>query len=403
MESQKLTILLLKKNNRMKHSVILVAAGAGKRFGSPDKVFVEINNKPLFMLPLQAFENTHFIDDIWIVTRKEAIERIKENIQSFKIQKVKGIIEGGTERQDSVYNALKVLHKDTDIVLIHDAARPLINKELIERVIDAMNPEIDGVIPVVELTDTIKWIKQKNIIGGTLNRNILRAVQTPQAFWFKRLLKAYEKAYEEGIYGTDDAFLVERYGGKVLAVKGDEKNIKITIKQDLEKIKSFLQYDEMSPLRIGIGYDSHRLVSGRKLIIGGVEIPYEKGLEGHSDADVLIHAIIDAILGSAGLGDIGRHFPDTDPQYKDISSLNLLKRTLELVRKQKIKPLWIDCTIFAEKPKLSSYISTMKENLHKIGLNVNIKAKTNEGMGFIGRGEGIAAQAICLSSIRLDP
>lgn len=387
----------------MKSAVIIVAAGQGKRFGSPDKVFVEINNKPVIMFSIQVFESIDFIDDIWIVTRKDAFEKTEKIIQSFKNQKIKGIIEGGRERQDSVYNALKAIDKDTDIVLVHDAARPLVSKQLVERVFETMNPDVDGVIPAVELTDTIKWIKKKNIIGGTLNRNILRAVQTPQAFWFKKLLNVYEKAYEEGVYGTDDAFLVEIYGGKVVAVQGDEKNIKITTKNDLEKVKIFLKLYEMNNLRVGIGYDSHRLVSGKKLIIGGVEIPYEKGLEGHSDADVLIHAIIDALLGSAGFGDIGKHFPDTDPQYKDISSLILLERTLEIIKNQGIHPLWIDCTIFAEKPKLSPYISAMKENLKRIGLNVNIKAKTNEGMGFIGRSEGIAAQAVCLSSIKLDP
>ncbi|MCX7724306.1 MAG: 2-C-methyl-D-erythritol 4-phosphate cytidylyltransferase [Thermodesulfovibrio sp.] len=387
----------------MKSAVIIVAAGQGKRFGSPDKVFVEINNKPVIMFSIQVFESIDFINDIWIVTRKDAFEKTEKIIQSFKNQKIKGIIEGGRERQDSVYNALKAIDKDTDIVLVHDAARPLVSKQLVERVFETMNPDVDGVIPAVELTDTIKWIKKKNIIGGTLNRNILRAVQTPQAFWFKKLLNVYEKAYEEGVYGTDDAFLVEIYGGKVVAVQGDEKNIKITTKDDLEKVKIFLKLYEMNNLRVGIGYDSHRLVSGKKLIIGGVEIPYEKGLEGHSDADVLIHAIIDALLGSAGFGDIGKHFPDTDPRYKDISSLILLERTLEIIKNQGIHPLWIDCTIFAEKPKLSPYISAMKENLKRIGLNVNIKAKTNEGMGFIGRSEGIAAQAVCLSSVKLYP
>lgn len=387
----------------MKSAVIIVAAGQGKRFGSPDKVFVEIENKPIIMFSIQVFEILDFIDDIWIVTRKDAIEKTEKIIKNFKNKKIKKIIEGGRERQDSVYNALKALDKDTDIVLVHDAARPLVSRQLVKRVFEAMNSEIDGVIPVVELTDTIKWIKNKNIIGGTLNRSILRAVQTPQAFWFKKLLEVYEKAYEEGIYGTDDAFLIERYGGKVVAIQGDERNIKITKKDDLEKIKFFLKINEMGNLRVGIGYDSHRLVSGRKLIIGGVEIPYEKGLEGHSDADVLIHAIIDALLGSAGVGDIGKYFPDTDPQYKDISSLTLLKKTIEIIKNQGVQPLWIDCTIFAEKPKLSPYISAMKENLQRIGLNVNIKAKTNEGMGFIGRGEGIAAQAICLSSVKLEP
>lgn len=393
----------------MKCSVIIVSAGMGKRFGSPDKVFVEVNNKPIFIWAAQAFEDIDLVNDIWIVTRKDAFKKTEENIQKFRIKKVARIVEGGAERQDSVYNALKLMPHDVASVLIHDAARPLVSKQLIQRVLEALTPEVDGVIPAVKLTDTVKWIKKGNIIGGTLNRSILRAVQTPQAFWFGKILEAYKKAYSEGIYGTDDAFLIERYGGKVIAVEGDEKNIKITTKQDMDKMKSILQgnqiesFTSLKNVRVGIGYDSHRLVSGRKLIIGGVEIPYEKGLEGHSDADVVIHAIIDAILGSAGLGDIGKHFPDTDPQYKDISSFLLLKKTLELVKTHKIEPLWIDCTVFAEKPKLSPYIPEMIKNFQKLGLNVNIKAKTGEGMGFIGRGEGIAAQAICLSSIKLDP
>lgn len=391
----------------MKCGAIIVSAGLGKRFGSPDKVFFEVNDKPLFIWAVQAFENLEFINDIWIVTRKDAVEKVRSYLKIFNIKKVKEIVEGGKERQDSVYNALKLMPEDTEIVLIHDAARPLVSKELVERVFNAMNPQIDGVIPVTKITDTVKWIKGRNIVGGTINREMLRAVQTPQAFWFKKILEVYEKAYSEGVYGTDDAFLVERYNGKVYAVDGDEKNIKITTKQDIEKMESILNLDNIKTLslniRVGTGYDSHRLVSGRKLVIGGVEIPYEKGLEGHSDADVLIHAIIDALLGAAGAGDIGKHFPDTDPQYKDISSLVLLERTLKFIKEQKIEPVWIDCTVFAEKPKLSPYIPKMIENLQKLGLKVNIKAKTAEGMGFIGRGEGIAAQAICLSSIKLDP
>lgn len=391
----------------MKCSAIIVSAGFGKRFGSPDKVFYEVNDKPIFIWAVQAFEKLEFINDIWIVTRKDAVLKLRDYLQIFNIKKVKKIVEGGKERQDSVYNALKLMPEDTEIVLIHDAARPLVSKELIERVFNAMNPQIDGVIPVTKITDTVKWIKSRNIVGGTLNREILRAVQTPQAFWFKKILEFYERAYSEGVYGTDDAFLVEGYGGKVYIVDGDEKNIKITTKQDIEKMKSILNLTDIKTfsmnIRVGIGYDSHRLVSGRKLVIGGVEIPYEKGLEGHSDADVLIHAIIDAILGSTGAGDIGKHFPDTDPQYKNISSLVLLEKTLKFIREQKIEPIWIDCTVFAEKPKLSPYIPAMIENFKKLGLKVNIKAKTAEGMGFIGRGEGVAAQAICLSSIKLDP
>ncbi|GAQ95198.1 2-C-methyl-D-erythritol 4-phosphate cytidylyltransferase [Thermodesulfovibrio aggregans] len=387
----------------MKCSAIIVAAGIGKRFGSSEKVFFEVNGKPLFIWALQIFENLEFINDIWIVTRKEAFEKAYGYLKKFNIKKVREIIEGGKERQDSVYNALKSISHNTDIVLIHDAARPLVSKELVERVYYSLDPNIDGVVPVTKISDTVKWIKRGNIIGGTLNREILRAVQTPQAFWYKKIMEAYKKAYDEGVYGTDDAFLIERYGGKVCTVEGDEKNIKITTKQDIEKMESYLNINSIYNIRVGIGYDSHRLVSGRKLIIGGVEIPYEKGLAGHSDADVLIHAIIDALMGAAGAGDIGMHFPDSDPQYKDISSLVLLEKALKFVKEQKIEPLWIDCTVFAEKPKLSPYIPKMIENLQKLGLNVNIKAKTGEGIGFVGRGEGIAAQAVCLSRIKLEP
>lgn len=381
----------------MKTEVVAVAAGFGKRFGSPDKVFIKLNGKPIFIWSLHVFEKVEEITGIWLVTRAEMIEKAKEICSSFSIRKIRRIIEGGTERQDSVYNALKVMPDDTDIVLIHDAARPFLGKELIKRLLNALKPDIDGVIPLIPLTDTIKWIKKDNVIGGTLNRESLKAVQTPQAFWYKKLIHAYNKAYNEKFYGTDDASLIEKYGGSVIGVDGDEKNIKITKKQDLEMLKS-----GVSSLRIGIGYDSHRLALGRKLIIGGVEIPFEKGLTGHSDADVLLHAIIDAILGSAGIGDIGTHFPERDPKYKDISSLVLVEKTLKLVKSKDIEVLWIDCTIFAEKPRLSSYIPQMKEKLEKLGLNVNIKAKTAEGMGFVGRGEGISAQAVCLSRIKLE-
>ena len=153
------------------------------------------------------------------------------------------------------------------------------------------------------------------------------------------------------------------------------------------------------PVRIGVGYDSHRLVEGRRLVIGGVTIPFEKGLIGHSDADVLCHAIIDSIIGALGLGDIGKHFPDTDPQWKDASSIEMLKQIVELARKNNFELLWLDTTVIADKPNLSPHIESMKEAIAKSGISselINIKAKTNEGMGFIGRGEGIAAFAVCL-------
>jgi len=384
---------------------IILSAGIGRRFGSPDKVFIELEGKPLFIWSAEIFEKLEEVDYLWIVTRKEMIEKVNYYLNKFNFKKVEGIVEGGLERQDSVYNALKSLPEDTNIVLIHDAARPLLSKELVIRLLNAINSHIDGVIPVISINDTIKWIKRRNVIGGTLNRDILKAVQTPQIFWFERIMEVYKKAYEEGFYGTDDASLIERYGGTIIAVQGEESNIKITTKDDFKKIQLFFKSHQekmnsfFNSIRIGIGYDSHRLVEGRKLIIGGVEIPYQKGLYGHSDGDVLIHAIIDAILGSAGLGDIGKHFPDTDPKYKNISSILLLEETLKIAKSNQIKPVWIDCTIFAEKPKMAPFIPAMTEKLKSLGLTINIKAKTNEGMGFIGRQEGIASQAICLSRV----
>ncbi|MDI1472161.1 MAG: bifunctional 2-C-methyl-D-erythritol 4-phosphate cytidylyltransferase/2-C-methyl-D-erythritol 2,4-cyclodiphosphate synthase [Thermodesulfovibrio sp.] len=384
---------------------IILSAGIGRRFGSPDKVFIELEGKPLFIWSAEIFEKLEEVDYLWIVTRKEMIEKVNYYLNKFNFKKVEGIVEGGLERQDSVYNALKSLPEDTNIVLIHDAARPLLSKELVIRLLNAINSHIDGVIPVISINDTIKWIKRRNVIGGTLNRDILKAVQTPQIFWFERIMEVYKKAYEEGFYGTDDASLIERYGGTIIAVQGEESNIKITTKDDFKKIQLFFKSHQekmnsfFNSIRIGIGYDSHRLVEGRKLIIGGVEIPYQKGLYGHSDGDVLIHAIIDAILGSAGLGDIGKHFPDTDPKYKNISSILLLEETLKIAKSNQIKPVWIDCTIFAEKPKMAPFIPAMTEKLKSLGLTINIKAKTNEGMGFIGRQEGIASHAICLSRV----
>lgn len=391
----------------MKTVAIIVAAGTGKRFGSPDKVFTNLAGKPVLVWATEAFEKSEKIDKILLVTRKERFEAAENYFREFKISKVEKIVEGGDTRQDSVYRALKETPSDTDIVLIHDAARPLVSKALINRVIDSLVSEVDGVIPVQNLVDTIKWVKKGGVVGGTLNREILKAVQTPQVFWFKKLKRIYEKAYTKGYYGTDDASLVERFGGVVLTVEGEERNLKITTREDLRKLEMLIFYENkenlFTSLRIGVGFDSHKFTEGKKLIIGGVEIPYHLGLYGHSDADVLIHAIIDSILGCTQAGDIGTYFPDTDPKYKDISSMILLKETLNIANSFKIKPIWIDCVIFAEKPKMSPYIPKMRENLAKLGLNVSIKAKTAEGMGFIGRGEGIAAQAVCLGSIISNP
>ncbi|MBR4410645.1 MAG: 2-C-methyl-D-erythritol 2,4-cyclodiphosphate synthase [Firmicutes bacterium] len=214
-------------------------------------------------------------------------------------------------------------------------------------------------------------------------------MQTPQGFASEILRKAYEAAYRDGFLGTDDAGLAERIGQTILLTEGDYANIKITTREDLPM-----------EIRVGTGYDVHRLTEGRKLILGGVDIPYEKGLDGHSDADVMAHALMDALLGAAGLGDIGRHFPDTDPQYKGISSLKLLEIVNQRIHEAGYELGNADVTIIAQRPKLAGYISQMEENLAAVlGADIrqiNVKATTTEKLGFTGRGEGIAAEAACI-------
>ncbi|MBQ8562832.1 MAG: 2-C-methyl-D-erythritol 2,4-cyclodiphosphate synthase [Firmicutes bacterium] len=223
----------------------------------------------------------------------------------------------------------------------------------------------------------------------TLDRKSLFQVQTPQGFASEILREAYEQAYRDGFLGTDDASLVERLGYRIALTEGDYANIKITTREDLPM-----------EIRVGTGYDVHRLTEGRKLILGGVDIPYEKGLAGHSDADVMVHALMDAMLGAAGLGDIGRHFPDTDPQYKGISSLKLLQIVNQRLHEAGYELGNADVTIIAQKPKLAGYIRQMEENLAQALAadcrQINVKATTTEKLGFTGRGEGIAAEAVCI-------
>ena len=234
--------------------------------------------------------------------------------------------------------------------------------------------------------DTIRDINK-----GTLERSDLRCVQTPQGFSAGLLMDAYANAFTDGSDFTDDAGIVEAFGHKVSLVKGSEDNIKITTPEDV-----------VLETRIGKGFDVHRLVEGRKLILGGVDIPYEKGLLGHSDADVLLHALIDAILGAASMGDIGRLFPDTDPAFKDASSLVLLERAWNAVKYRGYDFINADITVICERPKLAPHIDKMGDNICNV-LNIsreriNIKATTTEKLGFTGRGEGIAAEAVCILS-----
>ena len=320
-----------------KTAVIVAAAGKGKRMGgSVPKQYIKIGGRPVILRTLGIFSPMEEIDRIFVVADEEHLDSCRDIIRLGGIKKVEAVIPGGRERQDSVYNALQEINRrfpGTEYVLIHDGARPFIDEDTVRAVIEAA-AESGAAAACVAVKDSLR----KSLEDGSrsVNREDYYAVQTPQGFKKSILIEAYDKAMRDGFTGTDDASLVERAGYKVEIVKGNYRNIKITTKEDLPM-----------ETRIGTGFDVHAFSEGRDLILGGVKIPFEKGLAGHSDADVLTHALMDAILGAAALGDIGRLFPDTDEDYRGISSMVLLKRVAGLIADNFFSIGNIDITLIA--------------------------------------------------------
>nr|WP_173812735.1 2-C-methyl-D-erythritol 4-phosphate cytidylyltransferase [Dendrosporobacter quercicolus]NSL47939.1 2-C-methyl-D-erythritol 4-phosphate cytidylyltransferase [Dendrosporobacter quercicolus DSM 1736]SDM66584.1 2-C-methyl-D-erythritol 2,4-cyclodiphosphate synthase [Dendrosporobacter quercicolus] len=379
-------------------SVIIAAAGQGKRMGAGvNKVLLPLAGKPVLLHCIETFSRCPQIDELIIVAAPEelaAVERLLGGCQGLKPYK---LVSGGSERQYSVANALQAVAAGTQVVLVHDGARPLVEAGLIAAVIQAAGRH-GAAIAAVPVKNTIKAVDKDGFVSATLPRHSLWAVQTPQAFRCAVLRQAYEYAAKAGLLATDDAALVEQLGVRVKVVDGAYDNVKITTPEDLRLATAVLKQgcDEM--VRFGMGYDVHRLVEGRKLILGGVDIPHSHGLLGHSDADVLLHAVKDALLGAAALGDIGRHFPDSDDRYKGASSLLLLARIGEILREHGYKINNIDATIVAEEPRLAPFIPAMNGNIAAVleldCRQVNVKATTTEGLGFAGQKEGIAAYAV---------
>lgn len=376
----------------MKACALIPAAGRGERFGrGTNKVFAEIGGKPVLAHTLSVFESCNAIGEIIVVTGKDDIEAVGKLVDRFAFKKVTHIVVGGEHRQDSVRQGLEKV--TGDIVAIHDAARPMVTCDIIEQSIEEARRS-GACVAAVPVVDTIKKAKGKTV-SATIYRANLYSIQTPQTFKTDLIRKAYESAYSDGIYATDDAALVERMGEKVAIVDGSYDNIKITTPSDIELASMKLGALEQ---RTGIGFDVHALVEGRKLILGGVELPFEKGLAGHSDADVLVHAIMDALLGAAALGDIGTHFPDSDPSYKGISSIRLLAHVGDLLTQNGWKIINLDAVVICERPKISGYVPVMIGNIAEcLGVDpgrISVKGTTTEGLGYTGRGEGIACQAV---------
>lgn len=378
--------------NNHTFSAIITAAGCGTRMNT-DKMLMPILGKSVILHTVEIFTECGFFDEIIVLASRDNIDKMNELFADTPII----VTEGGATRGESVVCGLK--KAKSEFVLIHDGARPLITKEIIEKT--AEECIVSGCAAVgVTPKDTVKT-SFDGIITDTVPRDNCILIQTPQGFKKDELIAAYEKY---GTAETDDCGVMEKSGAKIKIVTGSYENLKLTTPEDVltaEKImKKRSGETEKFPMRIGTGFDTHRLTEGRDLIIGGVTIPYEKGLLGHSDADVLIHAVIDSLLGAAALGDIGTHFPDTDEKYKGISSMKLLSHTAELIEKAGYKIGNIDTTLIAQAPKMAPYIKEMEENLAKaLGIDksqVSVKAKSNEKMGFTGRGEGMEARAVAL-------
>ena len=396
---------------------VIVAAGQGTRMGTdvPKQLF-PYGSSTVLGTAINAFASLDYIDKVYVVSPQDgSLDDTYEEITA-ECERLTGrepgsiaIVSGGSTRADSVREGIKAasrdarsagIDEDDAIVLIHDAARPGISEEIIRRNIDNMR-RCRAVCTALPSSDSTRMINiekpeyvtelalKESITYPIMNTNVVRReliyrTQTPQTFRLADILRAHERAVRDGYSATDDAMVAEYAGINVALVEGATANYKITTREDIQMT-----------CRTGIGYDVHRLVPGRPLRLCGTPIPSKLGLDGHSDADVAVHALMDALLGAAGLGDIGRHFPDTDEKYKGADSMKLLAEVKDMLGRVRI--VNVDVAIIAQAPKLAPYMEQMKQNIAStLGIPetaVNVKATTEEGLGFTGRGEGMAAMA----------
>lgn len=400
------------------HTVaVIVSAGKSKRFkGSIPKQYIKINDKPLIYYTLSVFNSSPNIDGIVLVSDKDC----RQLVRRYNFNKVLSIVKGGRTRAHSVYNGLKVVPKDAEIVVIHDGVRPLVKKELIREAVSKAK-RFGAAVCAVPIKNTIKDISADKV----LVRKNLVSVQTPQAFRYNIIMDCYNRFKDRLDFVTDDSTLVEMAGHKVKIVQGDYGNIKVTTEEDLEYVRgvasnmsrnntcSRRRLEHLGRLglklghRVGVGYDIHRLAEKRRLVLGGVLIPSKYGLLGHSDADVLLHAITDAVLGAVGERDIGWHFSNKDPRYKGISSSYFLIEAKKILQKKRYKIQNIDSIIIAQEPKLQPYYSDMIRNISRWmeipKKNVTVKFTTPEEVGPLGNKRAIAGIAIVAINKEKNP
>ncbi len=364
----------------MKVSLILACAGSGSRAGfSKNKLLVKTGGTTVLQKTLSAFYKTGFIDEYIVVLSKEDFNEVSPLPD--------GVISvlGGKTRTESVKNALSLV--TGDVVLIHDGARPFVSEKIIKECIETA-VKTGSAIPVIQEKNTVCRVKDGKI-EKYLGKDGIFAVHTPQGFNAENLKKAYDNIGDRVF--NDDGEVYSFTFGEVSVYESSAKNVKLTYAEDFESLSS-------APIcKVGVGFDCHKLVEGRKLILGGVEIPHDKGLLGHSDADVLTHAIMDSMLSACSLRDIGYHFPDTNEKYKGANSITLLEKVISLCKEKGYKIKSLSAVIMAEKPKLLPHVHEMTESLAKAlnieKENIGISATTLEGLGFIGREEGICVHA----------
>ena len=367
--------------------LIILAAGDSKRLKSNiPKPFHIINNKTLLEHSINSFKDFSQIKKTILVYNKKH----KKNLNKLNLNKIIKI-RGGKTRQESVFNALKKIKKmNCKKVLIHDAARPWPSKQLINKLLKKLDKN-DAVIPTIKINDATKRAK-KNIIFKNIKRDSLSFAQTPQGFDFKKIYTKHKE--NKNLFFDDDSSLFTEYDEKVLTINGYKTNLKITDKEDLLIFKSLKKGKVYS----GIGFDVHQLVKGRKLYLGGINIPFHLGLKGHSDSDPVLHALIDSLLGACALGDIGKLFSDKSKKYKNIRSTILLKKVIKLIHSKNFSINNIDINIIAEKPKIKKYSKKMILLISRLcqinQQQINIKGKTSEKLGLIGKGKAIASQVI---------
>jgi len=377
----------------MTTTALIVAAGRGERAGGAvPKQFRLLGGKPVLRWAVESLIRHPAVQSTRIVIAEGQQDSAKQALQGLDIGE---LITGGAERADSVRAGLEAI--EADAVLVHDAARPFCPPPVVDRLLASLE-FFEGAAPVLPVGDTLARIA--DTLGDPVDRAGLGRVQTPQAFRLGALRSAYD--LWNGPSPTDETTVLRAAGMKVAAVTGDPALEKITLPTDFDRAEQWLA-GRLTP-RTGMGFDVHAFSGNGPIMLGGLEVPHDRGLAGHSDADVILHAITDALLGAAGLGDIGEHFPPSDPQWKGADSSLFLAHAAALVRDKGGLIDHIDCTIIAEAPKVGPYRQTMRSRIAEIlGLSVDqvsVKATTTEGLGFTGRREGIAAQAI--ASIRTE-